>query len=320
MLELKNTKNELIKESTEEKTQRAIDGYLKNIMNKNTLDATKLTLGVFFSFTSFSSMHNHTHFNNLVAFRNLLLGEGKSPNTIKQKFAILRGFLNHLVDEKIIDENFISKVDIPKVNDVKRTDRLSNENVKALFTACSTDDSSNPNALSDELGIHLLFRLGLRISALTNLKFGDIMLDENGDTILKIRSKGQSVRKIGLPLVLVDMISDYKTNWETLTNLKLNGTDYLMQSKFNKDKCKQVNPISRNHFSTKLNNLATSCGITQKITPHVARATVITELLNHGQSYRNVAGVVGHSSITTTKSYDKGSKDNFKSIVEKLDY
>ena len=53
-------------------------------------------------------------------------------------------------------------------------------------------------------------------------------------------------------------------------------------------------------------------GVTRNVSPHSCRATAISQLLENGESPRNVADFAGHSSVNTTiGSYDK-KRDGLK--------
>jgi integrase len=53
-------------------------------------------------------------------------------------------------------------------------------------------------------------------------------------------------------------------------------------------------------------------GVTRNVSPHSCRATAISQLLENGESPRNVADFAGHASINTTiGSYDK-KRDGLK--------
>ena len=55
-----------------------------------------------------------------------------------------------------------------------------------------------------------------------------------------------------------------------------------------------------------------------KISPHSARATFISELLDQGVDIYRIAKEVNHSSVKTTQEYDKRKREMESDILEKL--
>jgi len=61
-------------------------------------------------------------------------------------------------------------------------------------------------------------------------------------------------------------------------------------------------------------------GLSDRITPHSARATFITEALETGVPIEQVQATVDHKTITTTKMYDKRRISHRDSATFKVSY
>ena len=97
--------------------------------------------------------------------------------------------------------------------------------------------------------------------------------------------------------------------------------DWLFQPSRNnhssKDLAKQINPRTLNRIIDKYSK---KIGLGFKISPHSARATFISILLDEEVPIADVAREVAHSSISTTQIYDKRRKTIKKSLVNKLPF
>ena len=63
--------------------------------------------------------------------------------------------------------------------------------------------------------------------------------------------------------------------------------------------------MSRQAFWLIIKNIASTAGISKKISPHMIRHSFATHLLHGGASIRHVQEFLGHSSIESTQIYTK---------------
>ena len=80
---------------------------------------------------------------------------------------------------------------------------------------------------------------------------------------------------------------------------------------------KPLNPRTINEI---LETYAKKCDFNVRVSPHSARATFISELLELGVDIYTVAREVHHSSVKTTQEYDKRRRRLLDSPVTKLRY
>ncbi|MEV7808956.1 tyrosine-type recombinase/integrase [Microbispora sp. NPDC088329] len=68
-------------------------------------------------------------------------------------------------------------------------------------------------------------------------------------------------------------------------------------------------PFDRWRMTTALRRAATAAGVDHKgLTPHTARATAATALLDEGMPLADVQELLGHSSPVTTQRYNRGRR------------
>lgn len=64
-------------------------------------------------------------------------------------------------------------------------------------------------------------------------------------------------------------------------------------------------PMTRLQFCNLFKRYARLAGLPASVTPHSARATLVTEALDKEHPVEAVQKTVGHASVTTTLAYDK---------------
>ena len=78
--------------------------------------------------------------------------------------------------------------------------------------------------------------------------------------------------------------------------------------------------MTRGNFYSLFKKYVTLAGLPEKITPHSARATFITQAYDMGMSGEDIQRTVNHSSITTTESYNQSAKKLRKSAALAMHY
>jgi site-specific recombinase XerD len=136
--------------------------------------------------------------------------------------------------------------------------------------------------------IEILYRVGLRVSELVNLKWADVDLIE---LILTIRhGKGNKDRVIPLG----------QKSENRLSIMKGDQPDY---TRFVFTQIRDSKPISVRYVQQMIARAAKKARIDHRVTPHTLRHTFATELLNDGFNLREVQTLLGHSHVSTTEIY-----------------
>ena len=303
--------------NSSQEAYKAIEGYLRNIDNKNTRVNTESTLKQYFEFKPKEPLEDMFSMERLQDFRDHLVHKKLSPNTIRARFSLIKGLVSMLVHYDIVQKNHIEFVKLPRVTKIKSTKAITPREIRLYFETVA-NDIKTPTGFAFYAGINLLFKLGLRVNELASLRWKNIKFRQD-EVELEFIAKGSKQRSIRLPEDIVEMLASYKAFFEGQTGLKLTSNDLIVQMQYDRYKTKQKSPLTATPFNRKIKKYAKMAGV-EEFSSHTARASMITSLLNKDISLRDVANLVGHSSIRTTMKYDNGREDKGKAILEKLDY
>jgi integrase/recombinase XerD len=145
----------------------------------------------------------------------------------------------------------------------------------------------------DHLIIMLLFRTGIRVSELTNLKKKDIK--EN--TIMIRGGKGDKDRSVPIEQELKTALG-----WHTD---RLNNNDLLFD-------------MTRQNVNRICKKYAAEVEEIEEIYPHKLRHSFAVHCLKNGMNVRELQKLLGHSDISTTMIYldiiDKDIEESFKKV------
>ena len=151
--------------------------------------------------------------------------------------------------------------------------------------------------------IEILYRAGLRVSELVNLKWADVDMFQL--TLTVRQGKGNKDRVIPLG----------QKSENRLLIMKGDQPDY---TRFVFTQINDSKPISARYVQQMIARAANKARIDHRVTPHTLRHTFATELLNDGFSVRDVQSLLGHSSLATTEIYLHVSMaDIKKKIIER---
>ena len=229
-----------------------------------------------------------------------------SNATIAKKFAALRRMYRALMAAKLgievnpFDSDLVPPP--PKESGRKRpTEMIDFELVKRII---NLPDKKTAKGLRDRAILSILFGGGLRRSEAAALRLGDVRRSSQGTTYLYLRStKARRDAEQALPTwaseVVRELIAQRRTE-------KAADGDYLFVSYTGKGGLVATNrPISTTGIYLLFKEYCIQAGASQFATPHSARATAITKLLDDGLPHRMVQEFSRHSSIQMVEAYDK---------------
>lgn len=257
----------------------------------------------------------------ILSFRNSLMeaggqnGQSASNKTIARKLAALSSLFKHLIGRQIVQNNPMVSIKRPRPEARRPTQALSAENVQKILDLASQNKTSGP------LHYFLLvafFTTGLRKSEIIYRKFGDIK-KINDLHILEYEGKGSKRGQKRLHPLFLEAFDRYKDFMQE-NEREIGDQDWLFQPTKNPKDPKNINkPLNPKTINEILSSYAKKLGL-GRVTPHSARATFITQLLEQGINLYDVSQEVQHSSVTTTQIYDKRRRSIEDSPVEKLKY
>ncbi len=144
---------------------------------------------------------------------------------------------------------------------------------------------------------------GLRVSEIVQLKWNDILFDEQKIHIKN--AKGKKDRLVMLPYSIVTSLQLYREMY--------NGKHYVFEGQFAGE------PYSTGSVQQVMRNALKLSGLEKKATVHTLRHSFATHLLENGTDIRYIQQFLGHSSIKTTTIYTHLTKTAVDKIQSPLD-
>lgn len=267
-------------------------------------------------------------------FSSYMLGERKSPHTIKEyRFLVsiflefagkpldkclptdIENYKNFLASERNYSKtsqylaikalrhfykfkgiNPPLNLTVPK-RPKKMPNYLSEKEATRLLEAAGKDLRTN-------LIVSLLAHTGMRVGELCSLKIDDVDLDEG---IIGIYSgKGDRDRIVIMPDGLRELIRSYLP--------KRYEVDSMSRTLLVGRKGKEIDPSTVQRI---VRNLAKDAGISKKVTPHVLRHTFATAILRNGGDIRFIQQLLGHASVATTQIYTHVDDNTLREMYQK---
>ena len=252
-----------------------------------------------------SALINSKIFSNYIKF---LKDKEYKSSTMNRKLSSLKGYINFLEEEKIIDFNPLKYIKLPK-NPRKIPKTLDDKDITKLL--------ENPHILNlrEKTIIELMYATGLRASELTNLKYSDINFNSKS---VRVYGKGSKERIVPIHQNALLLLKKYwiqeieKHNSTVKSKGKIFIREYLFVNKNNLK-------LTRQGLWYIVKQIAKRLGIQEnKITTHVLRHTFATHLLYNGVPLRHLQEMLGHSSISTTQIYTHLSDKFVKNEYDKF--
>jgi len=214
------------------------------------------------------------------------IDEKRSAKTLATIKAALKMFYDEILKKNIV--NFPT----PKI-EKKLPTVLTREEVKNLILSAKNK--------KHKLILMLLYSSGLRISELTNLKVGDLELDEGIGWVRK--GKGKKDRLFIISKKLIEELREYVKNKKV--------SDYVFSGRNGK--------LSERAIQKIVKVISRKAGIEKKVSPHSLRHSFATHLLESGEDIRKIQELLGHSNLSTTQIYTHVAKEDLKKVKNPLD-
>ena len=225
-------------------------------------------------------------------YKQYLLNKSTSPKTINRKLTSLRTYNEFLIQEKLQTEMVIKDRDFIKIQKNKLNNNIiSVQDVNKIKHYAAKDLKASKR---DFCFVSILCYGGLRASEITNIKIGDIRLNERE---LYIVGKGEKFRTVVINNIMYFAIKDYLEERQQINTKK---------------------PVNRNFCNRILNKYKDLCKL-EELHPHLLRHFYGSNALhNAGYTIEQVASQMGHSNINTTKEYLDTEKEDMMALANKL--
>ena len=286
-----------------------IENFLENLasekgLSKNTIKSYSLDLIKFFEKIKNKDFKELKKIDVEKYIRDLF-DKGFERSTILRKISSLGHFFDFLVEERLISQNIIKQISVPKKL-AKLPTFLSTNQVDKLLKLAKEDKTSQGIRFSTMLEI--LYSTGIRITELIELKMSSLHEKKN---FILIHGKGNKERLVPIDQTTLETLNLYLQI--RVEFIKKKSTEiWLFPSQSSKN-----GHITRQRFNQLLINLAIKANIDQKfISPHKLRHAFASHLLANGIDLRTLQVLLGHEDITTTQIYTHVLTDRLKKTIE----
>ena len=215
--------------------------------------------------------------------------------TKSRKIFALKRFYRFLISERIIKNNPMEKIDIPKSEDTLSI-TLSADQIEKILKFVSKK-TNNYIDIRSNLIIELLYSTGVRVSELISIKTNNIDLQKK-KILIDPPEKGKS-RKERMTFFgeqtkkVIEKYLEFRKIY-----FKKKDSPWLFPSNNTNDF------LTRRRVLQIMHNLADKIKIDKNLMhPHSFRHAFGNHLLNSGADIRVVQKLLGHSSIITTQKY-----------------
>lgn len=236
--------------------------------------------------------------------RRVLLDLGQKPAQVNKVLVMLRRVVDHAELLDLLDAKEVRRIQAvkPVPNDRLPVGReLPSAEIIALYGACD----ATPEGCRDAAFLALLFGGGLRRAEAIKISCDRLHLDLGTARVLGKRGKERETA------LLPEAIERLRA-W-----LDLRGSDGVCLVRVTVDGTLSSEQLTTGGASRAFGAIVTRAGI-PPATPHDARRTYVTRLLRAGLDPLEVAGVVGHGSVDTTRIYDRRTIEGVLAKVAKI--
>lgn len=210
------------------------------------------------------------------------------PRSTARLLSCLRGFFQHLLEQKTIHQNPVAHLSNPKLG---RTlpKSLTETEVEKLLQAPEVQTTLG---LRDKAMLEILYACGLRVSELVGLSLQNVNFKQG---VIKVFGKGRKERLVPMGEEAQFWVQKFIRNGRAEL-LTLNANNVLFPSK-------RGTAMTRQTFWHRIKGYASKANIRQSLSPHHLRHAFASHLLNHGADLRVVQLLLGHSNLSTTQIY-----------------
>ncbi|MFN3225413.1 MAG: tyrosine-type recombinase/integrase [Hyphomicrobiales bacterium] len=274
--------------------------WLANFTSPQTRAAYKDAVSDFIGFHGVQSsqeLYNLTRAH-VIAWRDAMMANGASPRTIATRLSAVSSLYAHLCEQQLAPLNPTTGVKRPKVaSQTVETPALSREQVRAMLDA---PDLETLQGLRDRALLSVYFYTGCRVSEPCRLRVKDLHQDQ-AYWVLDFTIKGGHRHRVAINPACVEDLQTYIGAMSVEREDSYGPDAWLFQAMFNGTN----GPMTRDAFYKLFKRYAQMAGLPASVTPHSARATLVTEALEREHPVEAVQKTVGHASVTTTLAYDK---------------
>ena len=235
------------------------------------------------------------------------LSEKNKSSSIARKLSALRTFFRFLVREKVITQDPLTGISMPKQSKYMPV-FLTVDEVFSLMESPAEQDSF---AARDRAILEMLYSTGMRVAELVALNINRLDFDEG---MVRVTGKGNRERLVPIGNPALAALQQYFPQ-----------RDQLIRSRIKRGKAPEKDAVYLNSRGDRLTTrsverlvkmYAQRAGIATRVTPHALRHSFATHLLEMGADLRSVQELLGHVSLSTTQKYTHLNLDHLMEVYD----
>ncbi len=234
----------------------------------------------------------------ILDYRRQLIVRQLKPATINRQLKTIRKFYRWAIETGRLNSNPFEAIHQPLVKQQQQTSPKWLDHNKQLLLVRMVRKESD---LRDLAIVRTFLGAGLRISELASIRLSDLQMNDRSGW-LSVRGKGNKVREVPLDLKTRQALEDYKKVRPA------GNSDRLFLG--------QRGPINQSGISYLIAKYARQAGI-EECTPHTLRHSYAKNLVDCGTPLDQVAALLGHEDLNTTRIYTRPSREDLELAVRK---
>ena len=244
-------------------------------------------------------------------WRRELQSQRQKPGTINQKMALLTGFFDWCVGEKVVAANPARGV--KRIKQATAAPKwLTRQQAYALLRTVEERvqladlkrlEVSRLLARRNAAMIGLMLHAGLRVAEVCALEPADIHLSPRSGRVVVRQGKGNKYREVPLNIDARKAIARYQELVPAPAGGLFNRNDH---------------PLHPRTVQQHLAELGRLAGLEFKVTPHMLRHTFGKNLADSGVPLNRIAMLMGHSNVNTTAMYTMPGAQDLQAAVDRI--
>lgn len=228
----------------------------------------------------------------------LLTVQEAKPATINRKLSSISTFCRWCVQQGLLEAD--PSQHLSQVEQVSLAPKWLTKNEQyALIRAVQKKNNARDLAL-----IMVLLHTGLRVSEVSNLRLSDVKISERKGSLTVRRGKGSKYRLVPLNADVRMALSAYITQRAKVDH------DYVFVGK----RGERLKPWGIQYL---INKYAYGARL-ENVTPHTLRHTCGKNLIDASVSLDQVATILGHKNLNTTRIYTTPSEQDLQKAVDRI--
>ena len=231
-----------------------------------------------------------TAYETYVRYGKFQRGKQLCNTSIYARLAAVKTFYRMLYEEKIVDENLSSFVELPKL---RRSLPRQVPNEKEMNEFLNAISGKDPKSLRDRALYELLYATGLRSAEVRSLALEDVDFSQK---TLFVRGKGDKDRIVPIGQWVIPYLIEYLEQGRPKLLREPTGLLFITR---------RGAKLDENDLIYSIRKYSKGLVFTNHMSPHGFRHACATHLLRGGADIRYIQELLGHSELSSTQVYTR---------------